>query len=76
MVSQERELFPEGGLRAREGAGIVFRGGCERELQEKEGKHFVENLFPGQEENALRKCGHKSREEMFDGWPFTFSSSS
>ena len=36
VVSQERELFPEGGLRAREGAGIVFRGGCERELQEKE----------------------------------------
>ena len=69
MVSQERELFPEGGLGAREGVGIVFK------LQEKRRKHFVENLVPGQE-NALTKCEHKSRKEMFDGWPLTFSSSS
>ena len=68
MVSQERELFSEEGLRA----GIIFREGGERELQEKRRKYFVENLFPGQE-NALRKRGHKSREEM---WPLTFSSGS
>ena len=52
-MSQERELFPE--------------GGCGQELQGKNRKHFAENLyrFPGQEENALTKCGYKFRDKIF-----------
>ena len=58
-VSRER-IVPRGGAASKRGGGNCFQS--ERELQEKRRKHFVENLFPGQEENALRKCGNKSRE--------------
>ena len=41
VVSQERELFPEGGLQAREGAGIVFREGVASGNYKKRGENIL-----------------------------------